>query len=236
VTDREGRYFFLVRPGFYKISLTKKGFVFPSTYLSSEIQDGDYLDLYHQEVIEVTETNAVITANIPADPSQEESLHKPARVRFLRTLRRIQYSLSASGVLLAILFAILRPTYFSAGMIAIQLIVYLFVRRLARPHKPINWGIVYNKQTGRPVGNVVAQVFEPKFNRLIETQVTDSKGRYAFLLGPNQYFIRFDKPGFEREEVRPIDFSKEKNSKDFALDVSLKTTQEKSEPRSISST
>ncbi|MBI4591912.1 fibronectin type III domain-containing protein [Candidatus Uhrbacteria bacterium] len=230
VTDRGGRYFFLVQPGTYRITVTKPGFQFPTDYLKGEKTDGSYLDVYHGEMVVVTADNAVITANIPLDPSQESKYHAPNSVRRRRLLRVVQQSVAITGVLMAILFAIIRPTFLSVGMVVVQVVVYVLARRLSKPHKPISWGIVYNKETGRPIAQAVARVFEPKYNKLLETQVTDSKGRFAFMLGPNQYYATFEKQGFKQTQIDPIDYSGAEEPKGFSEEVPLEPQQDPQSP------
>ena len=221
VTDKGGRYFFLVQPGKYRLMVTKPGFQFPSDYLTGETTDGAYLDVYHGEMVEVTADNAVITANIPLDPSQAAKYHEPASIRHRKVLRTVQHTVAVAGVVASFVFAIVRPTLFSVSMVVLQIGIYLLARRLARPHKPISWGIVYDKETGRPLSRVVARIFEPKYNKLLETQVTDSKGRYAFMLGPNQYYATFQKGGFKQKNIDPIDYSQSTEPKGFSEEVPL---------------
>jgi len=221
VTDKGGRYFFLVQPGKYRLMVTKPGFQFPSDYLTGEKTDGAYLDVYHGEMVEVTADNAVITANIPLDPSQAAKYHEPSSIRRRKFLRATQHSVAVAGVVASLVFAIIRPTFISMSMVVVQGGIYLLARRLARPHKPISWGIVYDKETGRPLSRVVARIFEPKYNKLLETQVTDSKGRYAFMLGPNQYYATFQKGGFKQKNIDPIDYSQSTEPKGFSEEVPL---------------
>lgn len=223
VTDRGGRYFFLVQPGMYRLTVTKPAFQFPTQYMKEEKTDGSYLDVYHGESIEVTSDNAVITANIPLDPSQATKYHEPAWILRRKFLRGLQHTVAIIGVVMAIAFAVIRPTAFTVVMVAVQILVYLLARRLAKPHKPISWGIVYSKDTGRPLSRVVARIFEPKYNKLLETQVTDSKGHYAFMLGPNQYYATFDKIGFKQKQIDPIDYSAEQEPKGFSEEVPLES-------------
>jgi len=221
VTDKGGRYFFLVDPGRYRITATKGGFQFPSEYMAGEKTDGQYLDVYHLEPIEVTEASAVISANIPLDPLQQSSAQAATSYKRGRLLRHMQHTVAFAGVIAAVIFAIIRPTPFSVGMIVIQLCVLVLAKRLARPRKPISWGVVYDKGTGRPLSRVVTRIFEPKYNKVLETQVTDSKGRYSFMLGPNTYYATFQKDGFHTVEVRPIDYSQLKEPVDFSEEVGL---------------
>lgn len=225
VTDKGGRYFFLVQPGRYMMTVTKNAFEFPSEYLKGERTDGTFVDVYHGEVITVSENDAIISANIPLDPSQAEKFHAPSSVMRHERLRALQHAVAMIGILASVIFAVLRPTLFSVAMIFVQLGVYMLARRLAQPRKPISWGIVYDEQTGRPLSKVVARIFEPKYNKLLETQVTDSKGRYAFMLGPNQYYAVFQKDGFKQKEITPIDFSDAPEPKTFSEQVVLETEE-----------
>jgi hypothetical protein len=221
VTDKGGRFFFLVQPGKYRLTAIKAGFRFPTDYLKDVKDDGTFLDVYHSEFIVVTEKDAVITPNIPLDPAQVGQTQTPKRVVWQGRLRVLQHLVAVSGVLVSLTVAIIRPSVLAVVMIAVQVLVYLLSRRLAKPRKPKSWGIVYDKTTKRPLGNVVARIFEPKYNKLLDTQVTDSKGRYAFLLGPSEYFAVFEKEGFKPTQVRPIDLRNAKGSQDFSVDVEM---------------
>jgi hypothetical protein len=227
VTDKGGRFFFLVQPGKYKITVTKSGFQFPTEYMKDETEDGQFLDVYHSEVIEVTENDAVITPNIPLDPSKADKFTKPSSIRWRSKLRLIQHVVALTGVIASIVFVIIRPSVLGASMVLVQIGVFLIARRIAKPRKPKSWGIVTDKATGRPLSNVVARIFEPKYNKLLETQVTDSKGRYTFLLGPNQYFAVFEKDGYTSTQINPIDYSKENESQDFSDDIDLNPKESK---------
>ncbi|MEI6511463.1 MAG: fibronectin type III domain-containing protein [Candidatus Uhrbacteria bacterium] len=221
VTDKGGRYFFLPPPGRYRIAALKSQFVFPSAYLRGLKDDGSFLDVYHGEPILVTDANASVSANIPLDPAQAAEHRTPKQIVRRARLRMLQRVVAVLGVLLAIVVAIIRPTAFSIGMVGVQIAFHFLVRRLAVPRKPKSWGIVYDQATGRPLEHVIARVFEPKYNKLLETAVTDSKGRYTFLLGPNEYYTVYEKPGFEKAEIRPIDYRSLTEPSEFSRDVKL---------------
>jgi hypothetical protein len=201
--------------------VTKPGFAYPSEYLKDEKEDGAFLDVYHGEPVVVTAQGALLSANIPLDPSQEQKYQAPAAVKRRALLRKLQHGVAFGGIFAAVAFAVIRPTAISVSMVGVQALIYLLARRLATSHKPMSWGIVYDKLTGRPLSRVIARVFEPKYNKLLETQVTDSKGRYAFILGPNRYYATFLKDGFKQASVDPIDYSDAKEPKGFAQEVPL---------------
>jgi len=221
VTDRAGRFFFLIQPGKYRLVAQRAGFQFPTEYLSTQKDDGTYFDVYHGEIITVTEKDAVITPNIPLDPVQMDASQKSARVVWQGRLRVIQQIVALSGVILSLIVLIIRPNVLAVVMVIVQIAIYCFARRLAKPRKPKSWGIVYDKHTGRPLSNVIARIFEPRYNKLLDSQITDARGRYAFLLGPSEYFAVFEKEGYVSTQVRPIDLRDTRTAQDFSVDVQM---------------
>ncbi len=220
VTDKGGRYFFLAQPGLYRLTATKPGFSFPSAYLAGKKDDGLFLDVYHAEPIRVTEASATIAANLPMDPVAGGA--EPRQIIWKRRFRRAQSAAAFLGNIVAVGVLIVRPSMFTAALAVGQLIVYALVRRLAAPKKPKSWGIVYDSATGRPLSQVIARVLEPTYNKVLETTVTDTRGRFTFLLGPNEYYAVFQKPGFEQAELRPIDFTKNAEPKEVSAKIQVK--------------
>ncbi len=219
VTDKEGRYIIIAKePGKYYLSVTKPGFISPTRYLRDENQDTKYLDLYHGEVIEVTEKDAVITANIPLDPAEKMVLPIKEVVRsyLLKNLRLI---ISYIGMVLALLIVIIYPTVITIGALILHVILFLIFRRMIVPAKPKRWGIVYDAENKAPLHQAIVRIFDTRFNKLLETQVTDRNGRYAFLVGKNEYQLLTEKEGYKPKEVKPVDLVK--NEEIVNLDVGL---------------
>lgn len=221
VTDKEGRFFFLVKEGDYRIIALKPGFVFPSQILNGAKEDGNYLDVYHGESIRVESNDATIAVNIPLDPTKKAEYHEARKLVIRRILRLLQNTIAAIGCTLAFFIFIIRPGWITAAGAIIQVLLLLGTRRLAKAHKPKGWGIVYDKGTAQPLSNAVVRIFEPKYNKLLETAITDAKGRYSFLVGPSQYFTTYEKPGYQKVEIRPIDTTTSKEPGEIAIDVEL---------------
>ncbi len=222
VTDRQGRYVFLAQPGNYRIQVSKPNELFPSVSLKKIRDDGAFLDVYHGELIRVVSRDSVIAVNIPLDPTTAKKPATPARLRWKRFLRRLQNLAAVSGVLVSVFVFLIRPSTLTALLVAVQVAVYLLFRRLARAPKPKGWGIVYDSSTRQPLPNVVVRVFDPVYNKLLDSRLTDSKGRYFFLLGPSSFIATFEKPSFERAELRPIDFTASKGPQELRAKVALK--------------
>jgi hypothetical protein len=223
VTDKDGRYFFIVQPGTYKMIAVKASFVFPSGILRGQKEDTKYIDLYHGEVIDVR-AETTITANIPLDPVDVEKT--PRRLLLEGIGRRLQKSLGIITILAMAIACAITPTVTMFVMLAANVIMYLVFRRLAVTSKPKNWGIVYDEKSKKPLANVVARIFETRYNKLLETQVTDAQGRYAFLVGQNTYYVTFDKPGYQKQQKGPVDLidTKKKGTHVVAVDVRLPRT------------
>jgi hypothetical protein len=226
VTSPDGKYSLAVAPGQYRLEAIKPGFVFPSEYLQGVKVDGQFLDIYTGQEIEASEDDALLAANIPLDPSQAEAFHAPRSLALKRFARSLQLIAAPAGVVLSIAVYVISPSLFAGIMIGVQVVILLLVLRLAKPKRPKGWGIVYDEITHRPVGNTVIRVFEPKYNKLVETALSDSLGRYSFLLGQNEYFVSYSKPGYTEKIVRPIDYTDKPEPTPLAMNVALQHVSE----------
>ncbi len=202
ITDSEGRFAFLVQPGVYRLQVVKTSFVFPSGFLKNEKMDIEDVDLYHGEVIKVLEPT-LITPNIPIDPV--EKMDAPKDIVHKRRLRRVQSVLSAGSLVVTAAALVISPSWRMATLGGVQVLVYLLFRRLAIPAKPKSWGIVTDNKTGKRLAHTVVRIFDARFNKLLETQITDNKGKYAFFAGKSSYYLLAEKDGYERYTSSTID-------------------------------
>ncbi len=68
VTDMEGHYGFLARPGKFKIFARKSNYLFPSMRVAGDT-DGIFENLYHGEFFSLLGDSEVLAPNIPMDPA-----------------------------------------------------------------------------------------------------------------------------------------------------------------------
>ncbi|MEK7665726.1 MAG: hypothetical protein AAB337_02505 [Patescibacteria group bacterium] len=226
VTDKKGRYFFLAQPGDYRLEVTKSGFSFPSQITTGLKEDGQYLDLYQGQTIQVTDRDATIVANIPLDPTGVVDAGEFVKFHRFRLARRLQMFISTLGLFGALFILIIEPGWLTLIGLTVQIVLYGLFRRLATPRKPKNWGIVYDQITHHPLANAIVRIFEPKYNKLLETAVTDTRGRYSFLVGANEYYTTYDRDAYHPVEVRPLDLRGEKEAREVAIDVGMQKKQE----------
>jgi hypothetical protein len=220
VTSSDGRYFFVINPGNYRIEIRKEKYSFPSSFLKGMNTDGQRLDIYHGEVIKVTESGAVITANIPLDPVSETA-KKPLRLVFSKIMHRVQAAVSVIGLLVTAVSLYISPTWYMWVLLGVHIFLGLAFKRLTRPVASKGWGIVYDQTTKKPLGRVVARLFDYKFNKLISTEITDADGKYYFMAGDNKYYLSFERLGYEPVKTEPIDLTG-KSPQAIAKDVELK--------------
>ncbi|MBT4220771.1 MAG: hypothetical protein HN726_01645 [Candidatus Magasanikbacteria bacterium] len=194
VTDKHGRYLFLPHIGAYRLEVEKSGFVFPSIFLKKESADGDRLDIYHGDTIKVTEGKDPVTPNIPVDPADQKISLK--KLIFTKRLRTVQFVVSVIGIFLSLASFIITPVWYIGVFLVVHLILFALFVYYVKPRRPVQWGIVRDDASGDRVSNVVVRLFTSQYHKLVATEVTDRKGRYAFLVGKNDYYVTFEKEGY----------------------------------------
>lgn len=210
VTDRPGRYLFVTKPGKYQIEVVKPGYVFPTQYLEDKAEDVEFLDLYHGAVLE-TDENGIIAVNVPLDPFTPEEA--PRRVLLRSLFRAFQKRVAFASLIAALISFVIAPSVTLALIVLAQVGMYLLFRRLGVQAKAKNWGIVFDAATRKPLTRVVVRIFDKKFNKLLETQVTDMNGKYGFFVRRNVYYVTAEKDGYKKWMSPDIDLS----AKDEAL-------------------
>ncbi|MEK7072942.1 MAG: carboxypeptidase-like regulatory domain-containing protein, partial [Patescibacteria group bacterium] len=223
VTDRLGRYVFFLNPGAFAVEVTKQGYVHPSTYLSGKTEDVAYTDLFAASNLSLSE-NTRLAKNIPLDPL--ESQKTPSAITRTLILRRLQYAFALTGPIVSVVAFMITPTLLAGALLIIQIIFFVLFRRLAYKKPPKSFGIVRDEATGKPIKNAVIRIFETTYNKLLETQVTDARGRYAFLVGQSRYYVTAQAVGYTPVSTEPIDFSSVAKGGLVAKDVVLRQGSE----------
>lgn len=197
VTDAQGRYVFLANPGTYRIIVEQKDMVFPSKVLQGYNEDTSFLDIYHGEIVHVDEKYTVLSANIPLDPigAPEKT---PQRIILDKHWKTFQHFIASLSVVAGLVAFIILPNWWTTLLLVSQVLLYFLFKRIAIPKKPKSWGIVYDKETQKPVGRAIARLFSKQFNKLVLSEVTDNSGRYSFMVGPNEYYVTFEKAGYQK--------------------------------------
>ncbi len=208
VTDSQGRYLLVAEPGEYRLEVDKQGFAGFSEHLREADEDGSYLNLYHGTVINVMNENTSLTQAIPLDPVGEEV--PTSQVLRDHTKRRIHKIVGIVGLMASVVSLAISPTALIFAIFFLHLLFYSLAHRFAHAKLPDSWGVVREILNEKPLGKVVVRVFDSAYNKLVDTGVTDRKGRYAVLVGPSKYYVTYEKPAFRTKKSPEIDFSSKK--------------------------
>jgi len=227
VTDKHGRYIFIVDPGKYRLEVYKTGFISPTKLLMDFKSDGKKIDLYHGEVVEVVAADTTITANIPVDPSGVSKT--PKRLYVEKVLRHIQVIVAWTGLVITVVALYISPKWYMWVILVVHIVLFFLFRRLATVPKPKGWGIVYDEQTKKPLDRAIARLFDSHFNKLVSTELTDKNGRYTFLAADSQFYVTYEHPGYDQTKTSDIDL-RGKEESTIAVDAALKKAGETPPP------
>lgn len=221
VTDKKGRYKLTAKPGEYVVEAVKDGFVFPSRYLK---QKSSVYDTLLPSAHIIIKDHGVITKNIPIDPVGEQKRSKVFRWHF-RLSGGTQYALAYGSPFLLVLFPLWRHSL-AAWAFFWSYVAIILVRMFTyRPPQP-SFGTVTNASTHEPIPRAVVRIFSTKFDKLMETQVTGPRGRYAFVVRPGSYYITISKAGYRTVRLKFPNISKDGYAlaKDVAMTPSSRGT------------
>ncbi|XOU93985.1 MAG: carboxypeptidase regulatory-like domain-containing protein [Candidatus Kerfeldbacteria bacterium] len=82
-------------------------------------------------------------------------------------------------------------------------ILYLFFRfgyfwlvPIMLGKKRRSWGTVFDSISGKPIPRAIIKIFTREFNKLKESQIADSQGRFGFIIDKGKYFVTASSPGY----------------------------------------
>jgi len=153
---------------------------------------------------------ATISPNIPLDPVLKEET--PKAITRKRYWRKTQSVLGVGGILVSLGAIVISPTLPMIGFALFQVASYAVFRRLAIPPAPKRWGIVYDSDGKHPLAKAVVRIFDKKFNKLLETQITSKDGTYGFFVAKGRYYLTAENPGYERYLSADLDLTQAKDT------------------------
>ena len=89
--------------------------------------------------------------------------------------------------------------------------MFVVFKRLATGQKPTSFGTVMDKLKKNPLGRAVVRVFDTKFHKLLDTRITNGKGKYAFLVGNDVYYMTSEKNGYHPHRTDKVDLTSEES-------------------------
>ncbi|MFC1780447.1 carboxypeptidase regulatory-like domain-containing protein [Patescibacteria group bacterium] len=177
VTDLQGRYSFFSKPGKYSI----------------EVKHTDYQEFKSE--VEIDQKNKIsIKTDIGLLPKEVNILS-----RFLISIKEFLsllfhnygYFILIIGFYLALFVWIIVPSILNLLIMLSYIPIFIIYHRGKRQY-PHNWGRVIDSSTHMPIDGAFVKIFRDSDSgsRLIDTVITDSYGKYGFLLDkPGEYLM-----------------------------------------------
>ncbi len=193
VTDKNGRFSFLVKPGNYTLGVSKQEYVFPSAIVKGAL-DGDYAHVYHQEAFVIARDEDLIEVSIPLDPPHPE-LIKKTRVGlkgFLHSFSKYSMVSLFLSVGLSVALAVYIPTSMNLILLFLNCLFMLGkVAVISRKEKP--WGTVFDALSLESLPLAAIGIIDGKAGKLLRTRLSDYEGRFSFLVPQGEYVFTVSK-------------------------------------------
>lgn len=199
VTDLDGRYGFPVTVGTYFLKVEHDEFDFPSQGQVSKSplnEDRTYLGGEFS-----VEEEASLDFSIPVDPKETSgnfglNMFRGIWIKLKLWLR------TGNSIFISFLFVLnLILTIFRFNIINfIFTLLYFFVivmKFVSKLRKPQAWGIVYNSKTQVPVPSSFVKLYKEETNELMDTKITDNRGKYQFFVPKGDYLALVASTGYK---------------------------------------
>ena len=202
VTDKQGRFGFLPKPGYYYIEVVKPGFSYPSRIVKSGVgSDVGHDHVYHREQISITEGKVDLSIDIPIDSLKPSALDTKLRllnlwVQLKKGVTYISFPVLLIGMAFSLVITLVNPVTINIVLLTVYLLFTYFHLRLTPPRvKP--WGVVFDAITLEPIPLAMISVIDNKFNKVLKTRLTDYEGRFNFLPPEGNYKLTVSKEDIE---------------------------------------
>lgn len=196
MTDNEGRFLMVVDPGNYYIKVIKSNYKFPSASVSEGYHGASFTVKQKQELL----------YQIPMDPD-----HKvlASRINLLSGLVKffnvIRIPVIILGTILSAVALYQDMTIVNLVVACLYIVIWMVEIYKLRKTKP--YGITKDREENKLIDRVIVRLFSEK-NKLVSTQVSDTRGRYSFLANPGNYKITAIKTSYEQYEKPSLEFKK----------------------------
>jgi len=196
VTDGQGRYRLVAPKGDYTIEVSRPGYKFPSVYLGKSTAN-----TFHDHILASVNLRiqdyGTITRNIPIDPTS--SVARPSWLLARINLgKRMQYLVGFLGTGAAIYIAALQRTSWVPWVMLAMYLLSMLARLLTFKAPKPPYGVVFDSVTKRPLAKAVVRLFDKRYDKLIETQITSPHGRYAFIVKRGAYRLMIEGQGYRK--------------------------------------
>jgi hypothetical protein len=224
ITDLDGRYGFILKPGEYVIQANKTHYKFPSEKLKGHSKDELYDNLYFGKPFAVNE-GGIIEYNIPLDPIEfdwnefAKNQDKVFKVYSQKErIRIIAFNVVFFfGFGLSLFTLILTPSLINAAIIGVYAAMLIFQIVWRATHHLTR---VLSGRSHAPIPFAIIRVWAPGLDTVVKKVVADEHGRFYLLVSPGNYYVTVEEKlpdGTYHEVLR----TKEMHLKKGVLDENL---------------
>ncbi|MBI2024500.1 MAG: carboxypeptidase regulatory-like domain-containing protein [Candidatus Harrisonbacteria bacterium] len=195
ITDKDGRFGFLVTPGNYYLKIYKRGF--------TEKQS---------DAFRITGPGQALNIEIPLLSSSGSSVGKKFSFMgilgiFTKLLNKIGPWILTIGLIFSLFTTVVSPT--TVNFLLLGFYVFLISLQLIINRRSFkSFGRVLDSLTREPIDLAVVRIFDVKRNWLMGTRVTDRIGRFSFLINPGIYYLTINRDGYLPHQSAPLVFDK----------------------------
>jgi hypothetical protein len=201
VTDINGRFSASLGKGKYLLKVSKSGYEYPSIYVKGP---HDYpLQNVYTGSLDISSEDTDIQIAVPIDPKEILG----GQMVFHRIKNILVKALSILNVFIFIVgVTISSYTYYthrnSNNLIFLLLyIIPLYILINSFFNKKGKYGKVVDEK-GKPLSNISITIREKEFNKVIAKRVTNSKGKYRFILDKGKYELDIAEKGWELVDIK----------------------------------
>jgi hypothetical protein len=190
VTDVNGVFYLTPKKGVYTLIASKQGYTFPSTTIVGE-SDGARNNIYKGGPYKIKSDKDIVRMSIPLDPVRVS----PAKAFLKRSWSFLYSFLMMLNPILLVLGIVIAAVvyYFTRDNLNIVWFVlntvflglHFYVKYLTKS----KWGYVVDLH-GNPMAGVEVGLYDKTYGRLIDSRVTDEKGRYSFVVPGDLYTLK----------------------------------------------
>lgn len=188
VTDKSGRFGFPPLAGKYYIEAAKYLYKFPSKLLKGALADGRYHDLYFGNKFGLKK-NEKLTISVPIDLNTAIQARLSLRDRIKALSEKMSIPVLVMSLAITLIMLWVNATLYNEILVLLYLLM-IFARRRIRKSIIVPWGIVYFSKTKEPLKSIPIKVFDKKYNKLLETRISDEAGRFSFILPKGEYYFK----------------------------------------------
>ena len=194
LTDRDGRFGFLVSPGNYYLDISRASFETKQT-----------------PPFNVGENAADLNLGIGLVEVRRPPVSFRLIVKIFQALNEFLYNVNpyvlAVGTAASAFALLVIPSPLNlAALIAYGVLDVLKV--IFSSFSAKSYGVVIDGQTRQPLALSVVRLFNADSNWLMGTRVTDEKGRFTFLVLPGRYYITCIKGNYSDLKTNPLEVNK----------------------------